>query len=131
MEAEVALVLIADDLIGVNLIAELMLGLVVHRLAADTVLMLGTCLTELLSVKLNSRRLNALGNSDADTVDESAVVILHGLQLVSQDIHVVIAELLAHALVVMIVDELRQPADTGSKLPLLLTESLVNFKRYH
>ena len=93
-------------------------------------------LTELLDVPEDSLigaaallRCDTFGNSNADTVDETAVVILHGLQLVSQEIHVVVVQLLVHALVVMIVDELLQPADTYSKLPLLHTESFINFTR--
>ena len=60
-------------------------------------------------------------------MDKTVIVVLHGIPLVSQDIHVVIAQLLVHALVVMIVNELLQPANTYSKLPLLHTEPFINF----
>ena len=91
-------------------------------------------LTELLDVPADSLiavaallRFDTFSNGDADTVDETAVVILHGLQLVSQELHVVVVQLLVRTLVVMIVDELLQPANTYSKLPLLHTELFINF----
>lgn len=125
-EAEVMLVLVGNDLVRV-LLVRVLLGSGVSRIRLAG-------LTELLDVPADSliaaaalQRFNTFSNSEADALDEAHVVVLHGLQLVSQETHVVIAELLVHALVVMIVDELLQPANTYSKLHLLHTESLKSF----
>ena len=80
---------------------------------------------------VTARRCDTFGNSEADALDEAYVVVLHGLQLGMENVHVVVVQLLVRARVVMVVDELLQLADTNSKLPLLLTEPFINFKWKH
>ena len=91
-------------------------------------------LTELLDIPADSLiaaaallRCDTFGNSNADALDETHVVTPHGLQLVTENVHVVVVQLLVRTLVVMVVDELLQLANTYSKLPLLLTEPFINF----
>ena len=91
-------------------------------------------LTELIDVPADSLiaaaallRLDTFGNGEADALDEAYVVTPHGLQLVTENVHVVIAELIVRDLVGMFINELLQLANTYSKLPLLHTETLINF----
>ena len=121
------LILVGNNLVRV-LLGRVLLGSGVSRIS----------FTELLDVPEDSLiaaaallRCDTFGNSNADAVAETAVVVLHGLQLVAENVHVVVVQLLVRAHVVLVIDELIQPANTYSKLPLLLAEHFINFTWKH